>query len=190
MITCRILDSSDVGLYGTFMKARGADCLALFFGAPVKDSVIDQLVDKISSHPSEHAIIVAEDENLEIVGTIHVAKIDDVRVEFGIMVSEKHRRKKIADTLVDFAFTYCRNRGLTEVYMYCMNHNIPVMNLIKKKGLFISNQSGDADAKITLPDCNPYTFLMESWTRNSDFLNRIRNQQIVTFHRALSVINN
>lgn len=185
MFTCRLLNKNELGLYGEYLKKRDRDSLTRYFGTLVSDQVIDKLVSGIIDHEDQHDILVAENENLEIVGTIHIARMNKRQVELGIMVAEAYRGMGVANEMMEMALLYCRNRGLYDVYMHCMSNNEAIMSLVKKKGLFISNQTGEADAHVTLPQSSIFTLAWENWVRSQDYAFRLSNEQILTYRKLL-----
>lgn len=186
MFTCRLLNKKELGLYGEYLKKRDRDSLTRYFGTLVSDQVIDNLVSGMIEHEDLHDVLVAENENLEIVGTIHIARINDRQVELGIMVSEAYRGMGVANEMMEMALLYCRNRGLYDVYMHCMSNNEAIMKLVKKKGLFISNQTGEADAHVTLPYSSIFTLVWENLVRSQDYAYRLTNERMLTFKKVLN----
>lgn len=185
MFTCRLLSKKELGLYGEYLKKRNRDSLTRYFGTLVSDQVIDKLVSGMIEHEDIHDVLVAENERLEIVGTIHIARMNDRQVELGIMVSEAYRGMGVANEMMEIALLYCRNRGLYDVYMHCISNNEAIMNLVKKKGLHISNQLGEADAHVTLPYSSIFTLMWENWLRSQEYAQRLQNEQLLTFKRVL-----
>lgn len=186
MFTCRLLNKSELGLYGEYLKKRDHDSLRRYFGTPVSDQVIDKLVSGMIEHEDLHEVLVAENEHLEIVGTIHIAQMNDRQVELGVMVSEAYRGMGVANEMMELALLHCRNRGLYDVYMHCMSNNEAIMHLVKSKGLYISPLQGEADAHITLPYSSIFTFAWENWLRGSDYAYRMHNERILTYRKLLA----
>lgn len=185
MVTCRLLNKKELALYGEYLKKRDRDSLTRYFGTLVSDQVIDRLINNMIEHEDLHDVLVAENEKLEIVGTIHIARMNDHQVELGVMVSEAYRGMGVANEMMEVALLYCRNRGLNDVYMHCMSNNEAIMKLVKKKGLHISNQTGEADAHVTLPYSSIFTLVWENWLRGADYAYRLSNERLLTFNRVL-----
>lgn len=186
MFTCRLLNKNELGLYGEYLKKRNRDSLTRYFGTLVSDQVIDRLVSGMIEHEDLHDVLVAENEKLEIVGTIHIARMNEHQVELGIMVSEAYRGLGVANEMMEMALLYCRNRGLYDVYMHCMSNNEAIMHLVKKKGLHISNQTGEADAHVTLPYSSIFSLVWENLVRTQDYAFRMTNERLLTFNRVLN----
>ena len=183
MITCRVLGRRESRLYEYFLKERNLDTRSMYFGYAAPDEQIVRLVDEVVAHPDKHRIIVAENDQLEIVGTIHIASLSDCEVEFGVMVSEAYRGLGISSQMMDYAMTYCQNRGLNHVYMHCLGHNKPIIHLVEKYGLEITKEYGDADARVTLPPINFFTLGREAYLRHQNTL----QQNIRSFRRMMPV---
>ena len=186
MITCRLLPNSELRKYEYFLKARSLDSRSLYFGCGVADEGITDLVNGIIEHSDRHYVLAAEDEDLEIVGTIHIAFINDHTVELGVMVAESYRGKGIASKMMDYAMTWCQNRRLQDVYMHCLSYNAPIIHLVKKYGLEISRDHSEADARVTLPPGNVLTVSQEVLLNQQYIFQRNYNQNIRSFKRILA----
>lgn len=170
-------------LYADFLKDRNMDSLCMYFGYPITPERIDHLMDQMLDNPSKHSVIIAEDDRLEVVGTIHVASMSDTEVEFGVMVAESHRKMGISNTMMEFALAWCQNRGKRDVYMHCLARNGAILHLVTKYGLAVSKDHGDADARVTLPLPNIFTISKENIARQQNVL----QHNITTFKKLLHV---
>ena len=99
MIATRFLAIHDFHLYGDWLRERSSDTLANYFGITVSPTFINSLLDGILSNPDEHYFLIATQGN-KWVGLIHLARISEKDMEFGVMVSEDHRHEGIADQLM------------------------------------------------------------------------------------------
>ena len=117
----------------------------------------------------------------ETVGLVHIAHISSTEVEFGFMVAESHRKIGVSGYLMEYSLTWCRNRGLPNVYMHCLGWNEPIIHLTKKYGLEINRDHGDADAYITLPSADVFTFQHEAILTQSSKLAEFTRNTINTF---------
>jgi len=183
MITCRLLSVHELRCYEYFLKQRNMDTRSMYFGIPYSDEQIRLLVDMILENPEKHNIVVAEDDELETVGTIHIATISEQEVELGVMVAESHRNQGVSSQMLDYAVTWCQNRGFRDVYMHCLSYNRPIIHLVEKFGLEISKHEGDADARVTLPPANLYTLGKEAMFRHKQMV----QDRIIRFHKMLKV---
>jgi RimJ/RimL family protein N-acetyltransferase len=155
----------------------------MYFGYAAPDEQITRLVDDVVDNFTKHHIVVAENDRQEIVGTIHVAHLTATEVEFGVMVAEAYRGEGVSTLMMDYAMTWCQNRGLTHVYMHCLGHNKPIIHLVEKYGLEITKEYGDADARVTLPPINFYTLSKEVALRHRNAL----HENIRSFRRMMPV---
>lgn len=187
MVTCRVLTAPEVLKYGDFLKDRTLETKNLYFGISVSDYYIDQLLERIQDNPSKHRIVVAEDVFLNIVGTIHIADMSDEEVELGVMVAEDYRKLGISSTMMDYALTWCRNRNKNKIYMHCLGHNKPIIHLVKKYGLAITRDHGDADAHVTLPHGDIVSWQHEAVLRQTATIATITRTGLNTFRRMLSL---
>jgi GNAT superfamily N-acetyltransferase len=55
---------------------------------------------------------------------MHIASCA-TEVEFGVMVSPDYRNQGIANTLMDEAITWARNRHYKDLFMHCISWNRP-----------------------------------------------------------------
>jgi RimJ/RimL family protein N-acetyltransferase len=180
-ITCRVLGNYEIRRYEYFMRERNYDSRSMYFGCPIKDESITKLVDHMIANNSHHKVIVAEDEYFDVVGTIHIAIINNTEVELGVMVSEAYRGLHISTKMMDFALNWCRNRGFLGIYMHCLSYNAPLLHLVKKYGLEITSQLGDSEAVIKLPSANIFTLGRE----NLDVQQAILKQNVMSFKKML-----
>jgi RimJ/RimL family protein N-acetyltransferase len=165
-----VLDTAELTVYGTFLKDRTEQSLRMYFGGGVSEFYLDELVKKIVENSDQHRIVVAENDQNQIVGTIHIAFMTDKSVEFGVMVAEDYRKLGISSKMMDFAMTWCQNRGKHDIYMHCLGYNAPIIHLVEKHGLAITKEMGDADAHVTLPSSNLYSLQHEAMLHQSNYV--------------------
>lgn len=187
MITYRVLFDQELPKYAIFLKQRSMGSLSIYFGHAVTNERIELLVDDMIANPSMHHIVVAEDVDKDIVGTVHIAQMNDHEVEFGVMVAEAYRQKGIASGLMDYAMTWSRNRGFRDLYMHCLSYNAPIKHLVTKHGLAISRDGIESDARVTMPPTNIFSIGHEMVLRQQNAVNMSVNHTIQSFRRALSL---
>ena len=187
MITYRILLNSELPFYGFYLKERSLDSRQIYFGYNIQNEHIDDLINKIVSDPVKNHIVVAEDFNDDIVGTVHISEIDSGQVEFGVMVSEGYRKRGIASGLMDYAITWSRNRGYQDLYMHCLSYNAAIKHLVRKHGLKITQDGPDSDAELHMKPSNIFSVGHELMLRQQNAANYIIKHQIQTFKRVLAV---
>ena len=185
MITCRVLGRRESRLYEYFLRERNLDTRSMYFGCPIADESITKLVDHMITNSENHRIIVAEDDRFETIATVHMAQMDEHEMELGFMVAEQHRKLGIASEMMDFAMTWCRNRGFNDIFMHCLNYNAPIKHLVRKHGLEITSEGADADARVTLPKTNIFSIGHEMLFRQQNLFNTNVKHNIQSFRRAI-----
>lgn len=183
MITCRLLEPHEIKHYEFFLKERNMDSRSMYFGIAYTDEQIERLVKIMVSDPERHKMVVAENLDGEIVGTVHIASVSETEVELGVMVAEAYRGQGVSSLMMDYAMTWCQNRNLRNVYMHCLSYNRPIIHLVEKFGLSISKDNGDADAKVTLPTLNMFSLGKEAMFHHK----RMVQDRIVRFHKMLQL---
>jgi RimJ/RimL family protein N-acetyltransferase len=155
----------------------------MYFGGGVGKQYVNDLVDKMLDKSEHHRLLVAEDDMGQIVGTIHIALMNNNAVEFGVMVAESHRKLGISSKMMEYALTWCRNRNLNDIYMHCLGYNEAIIHLVKKYDLEVTKEYGDADAHVTLPRSDVFSWQHEAVLKNASYVaNNIR-----TFRKILVV---
>lgn len=162
MITVRFLAFLEYHKYLEFMKSQSMETRRMYFGIPMSNEGLDKVFDNILEHKSLHRFIIAEDQNFNIVGVIHLAEMDSTSIEIGIAVDPDYRKQGIADQMMNLAIPWCRNRNHPNVFMHCLSHNEPVKRLVKKYDLQITTRHGDADARVQLPPPDPASIASEA----------------------------
>jgi RimJ/RimL family protein N-acetyltransferase len=175
MIATRFLPIQDFELYGNWLREQSAETLATYFGIAVSPTFINSLVDGIASNPEEHYFLVAAQGD-KWVGVIHMARISDKDMEFGIMVAEDHRHQGIADQLMSEAITWIQNRGFDTLYLHCLNRNNAMKHLASKHGLELHENYGDVESITHVPPPSLLTYAQEAMTANKNiFFMNLRN---------------
>lgn len=138
MITTRFLTPKEYNWYADWMKEQDEETIRLFFGIPVTEYFIDNLVKGFADNPDQHNFLVAE-RNGVWVGTVHIAIASDTDVEFGIIVDHSCRKQGIADMMMKESIQWATHRKYTHLYMHCLSWNKPIRNLCEKHGLEVKN---------------------------------------------------
>jgi len=167
MIVTKFLAMKDFHLYGDWLRERSSDTLADYFGVPVSSTFINSLLDGILSNPEEHYFLIATIGN-KWVGLIHMARISETDMEFGVMVSEDYRHQGIADELMQQAINWIQNRGFNTLYLHCLNRNSAMKHLATKHGLELHEQYGDIEATTRVPPPSLLTYTQEMLTNNKN----------------------
>jgi RimJ/RimL family protein N-acetyltransferase len=172
MLATQFLPMQDFHLYGDWLREQSPDTLATYFGIATSSTFINSLVDGILSNPEEHYFLVATKGN-KWVGVIHMARISEKDMEFGIMVAEEARHQGVADQLMSEAITWIQNRGFDTLYLHCLNRNSAMKHLATKHGLELHEESGDVESVTHVPPASLLTYAQEAITANKNifFLN-------------------
>jgi RimJ/RimL family protein N-acetyltransferase len=187
MIAYRVLQNWELPKYAVYLKQRNSDSLNMYFGHAVTHERIDMLLEDMLANQTLHHIVVAEDIDQEIVGTVHIAQMNSHEVEFGVMVAEAYRKMGVASGLMDYAMTWARNRGFRDLYMHCLSYNAPIKHLVTKHGLEISRDGLESDARVTMPPTNIFSIGHEIALRQRNAVNATMNHTIQSFRRALAL---
>jgi len=187
MITYRVLFDQELPKYEVFLKQRSMGSLSIYFGYAITNENIERLVNEMVANCHHHHVVVAEDTDGEIVGTVHIAQMNGHEVEFGVMVAEAYRKMGIASGLMDYAMTWSRNRGYTDLYMHCLSYNAPIKHLVTKHGLAISRDGIESDARVTMPPTNIFSIGHELVLRQQNAVNKTMNYTIQSFRKALAL---
>jgi GNAT superfamily N-acetyltransferase len=175
MLATRFLAMHEFPLYGDWLREQSADTLATYFGIAVSPTFINSLIDGILSNSEEHYFLVAT-LGTEWVGIIHMARISDKDMEFGIMVAEEYRHKGIADQLMSEAIIWIQNRGFDTLYLHCLNRNNAMKHLATKHGLELHENYGDVESTTHVPPPSLLTYAQEAMTANKNiFFMNLRN---------------
>jgi GNAT superfamily N-acetyltransferase len=167
MLATQFLPIKDFHLYGDWLRRQDADTLATYFGVAVSSTFINSLVDGILSNPEEHYFLVAT-KGTKWVGVIHMARISEKDMEFGIMVAEEARHQGIADQLMKEAITWIQNRGFDTLYLHCLNRNSAMKHLATKHGLELHEEYGDIEATTHVPPPSLLTYIQEARTHQKN----------------------
>ena len=167
MIATRFLSIDEFELYGDWLREQSPETLANYFGIGVNSTYINNVVDSITSNSEEHYFLVAQ-QGTEWVGVIHMARISEQDMEFGIMVSEHYRHQGVADLLMSEAITWIQNRGYDTLYLHCLNRNHVMQHLAVKHGLELIHDHGDVESKTKLPPPSMLSYCKEAATANKN----------------------
>jgi GNAT superfamily N-acetyltransferase len=178
MITTRFLTYSEYSEYADWMKSQDSDSRRLYFGMGISDEEIDGLVRGFIENKHDHYFLVAEDRGVWV-GTIHIAVQNVDEVEFGVMVATGRRKQGIADTMLQEAIIWARNRGFHSLYMHCLSNNSAIKHLCVKHGLRVKTECGESDVKVPFPPATPLTI-------GQEIANTTRNMYTLLLQRNLA----
>lgn len=87
-----------------------------------------------------------------VIAVMHVAKIDDVSVEFGFTVDKNFRRNGYGNSLFSRGVTWAKSIGAKKVFMHCLSENKAVREIAKKNEMDVVMMfGGEAEADLKLP---------------------------------------
>jgi GNAT superfamily N-acetyltransferase len=165
MISTRFLGITDYELYGSWLQEQSEETLATYFGIAVNNTYINYVVDSIVSNPEEHYFLIAT-QGTTWAGVIHMARISETEMEFGIMVAEPYRGQGVADQLMNEAITWIQNRGFDTLYLHCVTWNRAMKHLAHKHGLVMHEDHGDTEVCSRVPPPSIISYAQEAATRN------------------------
>jgi len=175
MISTRFLGIDDYELYGSWLREQSEETLATYFGVAVNATYITHVVDGIISNPEEHYFLVAV-QGTSWAGVIHMARVSEHVIEFGVMVAEQYRHRGIADLLMSEAITWIQNRGFETLYLHCLSRNHVMQHLAVKHGLTLVHDHGDVESKTKLSPPSLVSYCKEAATVNKNvFLINLQN---------------
>ena len=149
MFTTEFLSSNHHYLYGDWLKNQDDETRQVYFGVTGGPGMIESLIERIEVQPDRHEILVAKNCK-EWLGTLHIAKMSDSEVEFGIIVHKDYRGNGIGNAMLNEAIVWARNRNYSELFMHCLGRNKPIQHLCQKHGLLPHNMIGDSEVKVKL----------------------------------------
>jgi GNAT superfamily N-acetyltransferase len=149
MFTTEFLSVKDRYRYGDWLNSQDDETRQLYFGIASGPGLIESLVERIEAQPDQHEILVARNCT-QWFGTIHIAMMSDSEVEFGIIVHQDYRGEGIANSMLEEAIVWARNRNYSELFMHCLSRNKPIQHLCQKHGLMPRNMMGDSEVKVKL----------------------------------------
>ena len=149
MFATEFLSSKNHYQYGDWLKSQDDETRQMYFGVTGGPGLIERLIERIEAEPDQHEILVARNCT-NWLGTLHVAKISGSQVEFGIIVHKDYRGEGIANSMLEEAIVWARNRNYSELFMHCLGRNKPIQHLCQKHGLMPRNTTGDSEVNIHL----------------------------------------
>jgi GNAT superfamily N-acetyltransferase len=182
----RFLKLTEYRQYANWLKEQDTETLSLYFGVPVSDYFIDNLVQTFIDNGSNHHFLVAE-RNGVWMGTVHIAVINETDVEFGVIVEQAHRKQGIADQMMEEAILWARNRGYSNLFMHCLTWNRPIRHLCEKHGLDIKNftDGKEVESRCKLPPASLSSIGQEYAIKNRNLYRMILQSQEEMFNNLI-----
>lgn len=170
MIKTFFLPQDKWSSYGQWLKKQDSETLRNYFGNTTKDIAIDLLMQRISQHPNQHFLLVASKNN-HWMGVTHIATHLQT-VEFGLIVDPNYRNQGVANSMLDEAIIWSRNRHFQYLFMHCIGWNTPIKKLCLKHHLQAKNMLGESEVQMKLapPDflslMKEHSFYLRKWGIN------------------------
>lgn len=151
----RVLDSTDIGAYGTHLKQLPPASRQTRFGAPVSDYTIDQLILSMVYHPTQHRLWRAERDGVPV-GWGHMSDCGDGVWELALSVDAEYQRTGVGDAIIKTLLQWSKLHGVAEVIMHCVEDNRTVQHLADRHGLrTVSRGDGERTAAMSVPSATP-----------------------------------
>lgn len=161
MISTRFLSTDEYHKFGWWLKGLNAQDRRLYFGLAVTDDFIDQLVKRITADVDQHIFLVSYNCTGWL-GVLHIARVTDQSIEFGVSVYEEYRNFGIGSDLLKEGITWARNRGYRQLYLHCVKWNTAMAHLAAKHDLTMTHQDGDIDVTTRLAPPSWYSLQQET----------------------------
>lgn len=161
MINTGFLSVDEYPRFASWLKNLDTEDRRLYFGMAVNDDYIDQLVSRIVASPDQHDFLVSHNCNGWL-GVLHLARVADDTIEFGISVDKQYRNMGVGSDLLTEAITWARNRGYQRLYLHCVSWNRVMAHLADKHGLETVQQYSDLDVMVQLPPPSWYSLQRET----------------------------
>lgn len=161
MISSRFLGTNEYVKFGQWLKSLNAEDRRMYFGLAVTDEYIDKLTARIVTDTENHHLLVSYNCT-EWLGVLHIARMTDQGVEFGLSVNEQYRNFGIGNDLLKEGIVWARNRGYNQLYLHCVKWNTAMAHLAVKHDLSMTHQDGDVDVVARLAPPSWYSLQQET----------------------------
>lgn len=161
MISTRFLSAEEYPRFGTWLKTLSAEDRNLYFGMVVSDDYIDQLIARITADTTQHHFLISYNCT-DWLGVLHIARVSDDSIEFGISVNAEYRNFGIGSDLLKEGIVWSRNRGYQRLYLHCVAWNRAMAHLADKHGLTTVQHETELDVSAHLPPPSWYSLQQET----------------------------
>ena len=185
MISTRFLATDEYHKFGWWLKGLNADDRRMYFGVTVTDEYIDTLVSRITASTDQHNFLVSYNCTGWL-GVLHIARMTDDSIEFGVSVYEEYRNFGIGSDLLTEGITWARNRGYQQLYLHCVRWNTSMAHLATKHNLVMSHQDGDIDVVARLAPPSWYSLQQETTDVNRRIFHLFLNKTFFPFQESCS----
>lgn len=185
MVGTRFLNSDEYHKFGWWLKGLNAEDRRMYFGVAVSDQYIDSLVSRISQDTENHFFLISYNRT-GWVGVLHIARINDQSIEFGLSVYEEYRNLGIGSDLLKEGIVWARNRGYTQLYLHCVKWNTTMAHLATKHDLSMTHHDGDLDVAARLAPPSWYSLQQETADVNRRIFHLFLNRTFFAFQESCS----
>ena len=168
MYTTEFLPHNEHWRYGDWLQEQDPETLHMYFGISGGQGLVESLMLRIEAQADAHEFLVAKNCTGWL-GPLHIAEIDNKKLEFGVIVRQDLRGVGIGSDLIEQGIVFARNRGYEELYMQCLSHNLQMLHLCDKHGLQPRHHDQESQVAAELP---PATWI----TLTQEIMLRQRNQ--------------
>lgn len=161
MISSRFLGTDEYHKFGWWLRGLNTEDRRLYFGVIVSDEYIDKLVARITQDTENHNFLISYNCTGWL-GVLHIARVNDDAIEFGVSVYEEYRNLGIGSDLLREGIVWARNRGYQQLYLHCVKWNTAMAHLAGKHDLAMTHQDGDIDVTSRLAPPSWYSLQQET----------------------------
>jgi GNAT superfamily N-acetyltransferase len=180
MISSRFLSTDEYHKFGWWLRGLNAEDRRLYFGITVTDQYIDQLIARITQDVAHHHFLISYNHTGWL-GVLHIARVNDHGIEFGLSVFEEYRNLGIGNDLIREGIVWARNRGYTQLYLHCVKWNTTMAHLATKHNLAMAHQDGDVDVAARLAPPSWYSLQQETADVNRRIFHLWLNRTFFSF---------
>lgn len=128
----------------------GPDDRYMRFGYQIQDEQIKEYIEHSFGEVGHQWFGLFDDD--KIIGTIHVALLDESQAEMGLSVDSKCRGSGLGQALFNRGLVWARARGTTKIYMQCLSENKIIQHIAKKNGMLVATiDHHEQEAKLVFP---------------------------------------
>jgi RimJ/RimL family protein N-acetyltransferase len=183
MIGSRFLHPDDYYLFGPWLKRLSADDRRMYFGIAVPDEYIENLVTRVAADTENHHFLVSYNSTGWL-GVLHIARMTDESIEFGVSVDKEYRNFGIGSDLLREGITWARNRGYQQLYLHCVKWNTAMAHLATKHDLDMRHEDGDIDVMTQLAPPSWYSLQQETADVNKRIFHLFLNRTFFAFQES------
>jgi len=184
MISTRFLSTEEYPKFGWWLKGLNAEDRRMYFGMFVTDEYIDQLIARITASADQHTFLVSYNSTGWL-GVLHIARVSDDSIEFGISVYEEYRNLGIGSDLIREGIVWARNRGYQRLYLHCVKRNTVMAHLADKHGLETVEHQVELDSAVKLSPPSWYSLQQETADVNRRMFYLWLNRTFFPFQEAV-----